>query len=252
MKTFTSLQTMGSKEHPPSQWTQLSKKDRICIISVLITTLLLIYKQWHSPSSLPIELIEGNNCTWHPLPLLGVCDVTKSTQESAMYDNAMDCENACCDSDSCISFQYRSKEGCMWGGDTRLGAEKDGVSAWCEPRAPAAWHGQWIKKDGILVDGTCDDGWNANELQGQCFGLGSKKATDSNTAQSCRDSCCAPSDCAIWQWRVDAGCFYGTNAHGCQEANALDLEAFIGKRKLVKQRSYTPFAYSHDFADMTK
>ena len=89
------------------------------------------------------------------------------------YDNAIDCENACCETESCVSFQFREKEGCQWGGDTRLGAEKDGVPAWCEPRAPAPWKGQWIKKHEEKIDGACDDKkWNPKELSGQCFGLG--------------------------------------------------------------------------------
>lgn len=139
------------------------------------------------------------------------------------------------------------------GGDTRLGAEKDGVGAWCEPRAPSKWNGQRIKEDGTLVAGACVDGangWNPDELQGQCFGLGSSKSISSNTAVQCKDACCADAECAVWQWREDAGCFYNKGAHGCQEANPLDFEPFIGKRKVVEGRSYTPYAYSKDFEDM--
>ena len=71
-----------------------------------------------------------NSCDWRPEPLQGTCDVTKPTQDSQIYKNAEECENACCANAECISFQFRTKEGCMWGGDTRLGAEKDGVGSY--------------------------------------------------------------------------------------------------------------------------
>ena len=158
----------------------------------------------------------------------------------------------CCENDKCITFQYRTKEGCLWGGDVRLGAEKDGVPAWCEPRPPAKWHGQWIKdrKNGESVRNACNSGWNAKELGGQCFGLGSRKEIEENTPEACRDACCSAEDCSIWQWRSDAGCFYHRSGHGCQEANPLDFEKFVGKRKVMEGRTYKPYAYSHDFADM--
>lgn len=192
----------------------------------------------------------AKTCVWRPEPLQGICDGTKSTPESQVHKSAKACEEACCASDTCITFQYRSKEGCLWGADTRLGAEKDGVHSWCEPRPPDRWQGQRIKNDGAAVPGACNAGWNAQQLSGQCFGLGGKRQTKENTAEACRDACCN-SDCTVWQWRKDAGCFYNSKGgYNCQQANPQDLEAFVGKRKVQKDRIYKPYAYSEDFADM--
>lgn len=199
----------------------------------------------------------NSKCHWRPEPLQGKCDAVGDTPAGQQYKTAMECEMGCCESESCIAYQYRAKEGCKWGfGDVRLGNEKDGPSAWCEPRAPAKWNGQWIKsKDGDatpVVPGACNDaGWNPNELNGQCFGLGTRRVSvQDNTAQACRDACCADSECRIWQWTIGAGCFYGPNGFNCQESTPSDFEPFVGKRKVQSGRSYTPNAYSGDFADM--
>lgn len=200
--------------------------------------------------------VNSDKCRWRPEPLQGICDIVKPTEASAVYHNAVDCEAACCEDQSCYSFQYRAKEGCMWGvGDARLGAEKDGPAAWCEPRAPAQWKGQWIKSkdDGVpVLPNACDDdGWNPNELSGQCFGLGSRRqSVKDHSPESFCDACCADTDCRIWQWTAGAGCFYHTTGFGCKEANPLDFEPFIGKRKVQPGRNYSPYAYSEDFADM--
>jgi hypothetical protein len=194
-----------------------------------------------------------SQCQWKSEPLQGSCDVTTSTEESRVYLTAADCEKACCDTETCITFQFRTKEGCLWGGDTRLGGEKDGPSAWCEPRPPAMWHGQWVKIKGTgeEVPGACtSDGWKPKELDGQCFGLGSRQVTSNNTPEACMDACCSSKTCFIWQWRSDAGCFFNDNAFNCQEANPQDFEPVFGKRKTQEGRSYTPIAYSGDFADM--
>ena len=197
--------------------------------------------------------VTANKCNWKAEPLQGKCDGVKSTEASKVHTTAVDCEKACCDDEDCVVFQFRTKEGCLFGGDSRLGMEKDGPSSWCEPRPPASWQGQWIKvkKEGTAVDGACDkNGWKPNELSGQCFGLGSKKTIPNHSPESCRDACCASEDCFVWQWRQDAGCFFNSNAYGCQEASALDFEKFVGKRKVQDGRSYTPYAYTGDFADM--
>lgn len=194
---------------------------------------------------------KNGKCHWRPEPLQGICDGTKATPESQAHRSAKACEEACCQSETCVTFQHRKKEGCLWGADTRLGAEKDGVSSWCEPRPPDRWHGQRVQNDGAAVPGACDSGgWNSRELSGQCFGLGPKRATSENTPEACRDACCK-ADCSIWQWRKDAGCFYNNKGgFNCQQANPQDLEAFVGKRKVQKDRIYQPYAYSQDFADM--
>jgi len=192
-----------------------------------------------------------NACDWRPEPLLGQCDTTKSTEESKQFSSAIDCENGCCASTDCVSFQFRAKEGCQFGGDARLGAEKDGVPAWCEPRPPQPWQGQRIRSDGALVEGACmDSQWKPSELRGQCFGLGSRRDIVTESAQACRDACCAQSDCGIWQYRPDAGCFWNKGGHNCQDASPQDFEVFVGKRKVMAGRTYSPYAYSKDFADM--
>ena len=193
---------------------------------------------------------------------MGICDRTKSTTTSQQHHTAKDCEVACCNDPNCIAFQYRTKDGCLFSDeDTRLGGEKDGPSGWCDPRAPAMWKGQWIKpkhkrgeeQQPEQFPGACSDsGWKPNELSGQCFGLGSSHKIPTNTAEACRDSCCQDTNCRIWQWRADAGCFYFKNGFNCQEANPLDFEPFVGKRKVQEGRSYTPKAYSGDFSDMAK
>lgn len=196
-----------------------------------------------------------SKCQWKPEPLRGSCDGIKSTEESRVHLTVVACEMACCAVETCVTFQFRAKEGCLWGGDTRLGGEKDGPSAWCEPRTPAMWHGQWIKTKGTdtAVLGAClNEGWKPKELDGQCFGLGSRRTIPGNTPEACRDACCINRDCRIWQWRLDAGCFFSNDAFNCQEANPQDFEPFFGKRKILHERSYTPHAYSGDFADMAQ
>jgi hypothetical protein len=207
----------------------------------------------------PSTSTSSSKCHWTPEPLQGKCDSIRPTTQSQQYATAVECEVGCCETEPCIAYQYRSKEGCIWGlADMRLGNEKDGPSAWCEPRAPAMWVGQWIKSNddvGVsVVPNACEDsGWNPNELNGQCFGLGSRRTSEdvaSHTAEACRDACCADSNCKIWQWRIDAGCFYAASGFSCMESNPQDFEPFIGKRKVQPNRSYQPYAYSGDFADM--
>lgn len=242
----------GSKD-PSFRW------SRIPVIGSLMVSLVICFHffELQTPTSADLNSILSskakptNDCDWRPEPLQGICDVTKSTEESKPYTNAVDCEDACCRSKECVTFQFRNKEGCLFGKDTRLGAEKDEVSAWCEPRPPAQWKGQRIKKEETKVEGACDDqAWQPDELSGQCFGLGVKRTTENNSPEACRDACCKDEECGIWQWRLDAGCFYSKRGHNCQEANPLDFEKFIGKRKVQPGRTYKPYAYSEDFADM--
>lgn len=197
-------------------------------------------------------------CEWRPEPLRGNCDgIPVNETISQAYPTAAACEEGCCAREDCFSFQFRALEGCKFGKkDSRLGAEKDGPSAWCEPRAPASWQGQWIKsrKGGEPVEGACSTDpkqSNFTELTGQCFGLGSRKQTDSHTSEACQQACCATEDCRVWQWRMDAGCFFSRKANFCNEAASQEaLEPFYGKRKVIEGRSYTPYAYSKDFADL--
>ena len=139
------------------------------------------------------------------------------------------------------------------------------------------------------VPGACSEGWNLKELRGQyidhciqhdcswkttfiiafsmnrfciinndynlgCFiwlwFWGSKKTIDPYIPESCRTACCEDKNCAIWQFREDAGCFFGKHGHGCASTTPEDFEKFIGKRKVVEGREYAPYAYSKDFADL--
>jgi hypothetical protein len=262
---------MGSEDHAkPSITLLLQKAGRMKGVLILLlgwfvaemTIFPLLAKKDPMKPSTTITTNQGDTststtndgrCTWKSEPLQGKCDGVKSTEESRIHSTAIDCEKTCCDKDDCVSFQFRTKEGCLFGGDTRLGAEKDGPSSWCEPRPPARWLGQWIKdkKEGTAVPGACSKkDWNPKELSGQCFGLGSKKPTLQHTPEACQDACCSSEDCSVWQWRQDAGCFFNSNSHNCQESSPLDFEKFIGKLKATGGRSYTPYAFSSDFADM--
>lgn len=199
-----------------------------------------------------------SSCEWRPEPLLGNCDGISANEEIRQaHPTAVACEEGCCAQEGCFAFQFRALEGCMFGmKDSRLGAEKDGPTSWCEPRAPATWKGQWVRtrEGGEAVEGACSTDQqqaNFNELSGQCFGLGPKRQTDSNTPEACQEACCATDDCKIWQWRRDAGCFFHNGAHFCKEVETPGaLEPFYGKRKVVQGRRYEPYAYSSDFADL--
>ena len=48
--------------------------------------------------------------------------------------------------------------------------------------------------------------WDPHELQGQCFGLGSRKTLAEESAENCRTACCGDPTCGTWQWRSDVGC----------------------------------------------
>jgi hypothetical protein len=263
---------MGSEDHikSRSKWSPV-QRGAVVVVTLSMMVLVSLGIRIMSMSNKADEQQLSNNsdiasksvldtdkhsqCIWKPEPLQGLCDVTQSTEESRLHTNARNCEKACCEANTCVSFQFRDKDGCLWGGDARLGGEKDGPTAWCEPRPPAMWHGQWVKLKGTgdAVSGSCsNEGWNPNELSGQCFGLGSKKATSNNTPEDCRDACCENKDCYVWQWRTDAGCFFNDNAFNCQEANPQDFEPFYGKRKVQEGRTYSPYAYSGDFADMAE
>lgn len=261
------IEVMGSEDHVKPRWKSSPGRRAIAVIVISVVVFFVTFtavvdvrnSKWGdsatSTTRLAIKSPKYSDCVWKPEPLHGPCDVTKSTEASRAHLTAEDCEKACCESKHCVTFQFRARDGCLWGGDTRLGGEKDGPSAWCEPRPPAAWHGQWIKVKGKgdAIPGACtNEGWDPKELNGQCFGLGSKKTTSSNIPEACRDACCANENCFVWQWRSDAGCFFNDNAFNCQEANPQDFAPFVGKRKVQEGRSYSPPAYSGDFANMAE
>jgi hypothetical protein len=85
--------------------------------------------------------------------------------------------------------------------------------------------------------------WNPFEQVGQCFGLGDVKKDASGSPEECRDACCSSDKCRAWQWNEDLGCFYSSHMHGCQgEGDAIRFEPFVGRRKFLKDRSYTDIA----------
>lgn len=248
---------MGSEDHIKSRWKSDPVKRVVFLglVAALFVWIVFNLASYATTRSESGTFTSISKCQWKSEPLQGTCDGTKSTEESRVHLTAQACEEACCSDETCVSFQFRAKEGCLWGGDTRLGGEKDGPSAWCEPRPPAMWHGQWIKTKGTddAVPGACtNDGWKPKELDGQCFGLGSRRTIPNNIPEACRDACCTNENCRIWQWRSDAGCFFNNEAFNCQESKPHDFEPFFGKRKFLHERSYTPYAYSGDFADMAQ
>lgn len=152
------------------------------------------------------------------------------------------CAKTCCDSDECVSWQFRPDKGCMHTGDVRLGMEKDGPVAWCEPVAPAPWQGEKLVTEagGERIAGPCDDiGWNPGALKGQCFGLGAEREGVEKTADACRKACCADPKCETWQFREDKGCFYAGYVRKCEPFELKDFEPFVGRRKDDPKRTYT-------------
>lgn len=186
---------------------------------------------------------EAVYCLWHKSVLAGKCPGDPLRTTKTVYKSAQECSDACCKDSKCVAWQFRANEGCLHGGDVRLGMEKDGPSDWCEPTAPAAWKGERVLVlQGEPVDrrqAACGSAWNPNMLQGQCFGLGPKRQDNgaSDSADACRRACCEDGDCATWQFRSDKGCFYYKVGPDC-EAEA-SYEPFQGKRKVVKGRTYT-------------
>ena len=170
-------------------------------------------------------------CGWrHGEILRGKCP--GSLKSIAGVPDAAACEQSCCADAGCITFQWREDTGCRQGGDVRVGMEKDGPGAWCEPEAPAPWLGQRIDAERTA----CARGrYNPEELPGQCFGLGPERKSGSASAESCRDACCASATCKMWQFREDKGCFFGPRGHGCDDGT---WEPYYGKRKWQATRTY--------------
>ena len=107
----------------------------------------------------------------------------------------------------CVSWQYRADKGCMFMGDVRVGVAEHGkrtTQAYCDDAPPALWRGRQLAR---RSGGHCE--WEDWALQGQCWGLGARKAgAASRSEQACADACCADPLCGTWQWREDKGCFY--------------------------------------------
>ena len=179
-------------------------------------------------------------------------------QGSALKPNpapksATECATTCCDDPKCITFQYRSDLGCYQGDDVRLGLEKDGAPTWCNDSPPVIWRGQYLVprvpdengKDKVFSDAEREEfrkkscnlsTWSPDERQGQCFGLGGKREAASGSDEECMKACCNDPNCGAWQWSKDSGCFYGKWMFGCLAGSS---EAYVGRRKFQKTRSYT-------------
>ena len=183
---------------------------------------------------------------------------------SASASSVQECATDCCNSDKCITWQYRTDVGCLHGGDIRLGMEKDGPSSWCSEIQPKRWQGQYVLKraNGQIIKtkeetGGCDvETWNPKEQPGQCFGLGDVKMTIDETknkdgssrliksAQDCMVACCNSKklhgECGAWQYHDDLGCYYHKRMHGCVDtSNPIVFEPFVGRRKQLSTRKYT-------------
>ncbi|OEU11622.1 hypothetical protein FRACYDRAFT_244740 [Fragilariopsis cylindrus CCMP1102] len=188
--------------------------------------------------------------------LIGSCPSGLKPYKSASASASatiQECATDCCNSDTCITWQYRTDVGCLHGGDIRLGMEKDGPSSWCSDIQPKRWQGQYVLKraNGQIIKtkedtGGCDvETWNPNEQPGQCFGLGDVKMTIDETitkdgsiliksAQDCMVACCNSKklngDCGAWQYHDELGCYYHKRMHGCVDAsNPIVFEPFVGE-----------------------
>lgn len=192
---------------------------------------------------------EDAQCGWRPETIAGSCvGSISATPLSRTLKTAKECADECCKlpadkgNGGCITWQFREKEGCFHGGDVRIGMEKDGVTAWCEPNPPARWSGQRLKVNGVDVrEQACSDqDFNPTQLEGQCFGLGPRRAVKEESAKGCRDACCNDPKikCETWQWRVDAGCYY--EAKSPSKCDDPDAGAFQGRRKRMSERTYIP------------
>lgn len=227
-----------------------------------------------TPLDAALVAADDAKCGWKPSDLLmGPCPGNALVPalvpaSGAPHPSAEACAAACCALRTCLSWQFRSDVGCLHGGDVRLGMEKDGVTAWCEPSPPHPWIGERLLErsgDAIVVDrraAACAVAWTEAEkpLRGQCFGLGPQRhsgdaGTDhawsraSESADLCRRACCAHASdpgfrsgrgaCETWQWRADKGCFFGGPAT-CREVNSeIEFLPFAGRRKVTPGRTYT-------------
>mmetsp|Transcript_30846 Transcript_30846/g.42727 ORF Transcript_30846/g.42727 Transcript_30846/m.42727 type:complete len:303 (+) Transcript_30846:560-1468(+) len=199
---------------------------------------------------------EGCQAQWRPEHLVGSCvGGTVSTEATKVLTSAAACKRACCEAAECVSWQFREDLGCLHGGDVRLGMEKDGPGAWCEPSAPAPWEGQRLRPHqgdhAYQVNRTraCSQAlWDPSLLQGQCFGLGARRALQVETSVACMTACCADEDCEIWQWRQDKGCFFGKGGWVCDKPSLFANAPFQGLRKVVSTRKYLPLAYVSSLA----
>ena len=213
-------------------------------------------------------LLEGGGaarvggCEWKPeAELVGPCaGGMRAVSSKGASASAESCAAACCAAaDACGAWQWRADRGCSHAADVRLGNEKDGPGAWCEPTAPARFAGQ--ASDNFGADGAveCSDGgWQPAALYAQCFGLGDPRPAPAGaSAAECRDACCAAArearspapassthssgkGCRTWQWRADKGCFFSGRVFCRPPASEAELLPFRGRRKVIASRTYTP------------
>lgn len=212
-------------------------------------------------------LLEGvspriGGCQWKSeVELVGPCaGGMRSAASASANASAESCAAACCDAgDACGAWQWRVDRGCLHAADVRLGNEKDGPAAWCEPTAPARWTGQASDTFGVGGAAECSDGgWQPATLSAQCFGLGDPRPAPAGvSAAGCRDACCAAArearaadpaassthsgeGCRTWQYRADKGCFFSGRAFCKPPASDAELLPFRGRRKVIASRTYTP------------
>lgn len=191
------------------------------------------------------SLLKKGKCRglWRPEPLPGKCfGLRPVSKEYGIISNPQECRSLCCNlGDQCTSWQFQSSTStCRMGGVIRLGMEKTGTPAWCDPHPPSAWKGnRLISKQ---ADGTCI--WGA-ALSSQCFGLGDEKMSLDGArynTNECRAACCSVASvgdegvttgCALWQHNSYRGCYYSRkDSRQCPQSLG---ERYIGGRKCVPQ-----------------
>jgi len=171
------------------------------------------------------EIAETSACEWQEVEgateddaYPGWCEGMKKIPA----ESAEDCKAKCCEAgEDCAKWQYRDDDlGCR---------HREDLGGYCDKEAPQPWTGFKLKS---RQDGNCE--WETKEQKGQCMGFGPRKKAF-NSAEECRQACCdttEPKACSMWQWRVDAGCFFGRSSY-CQtmtEKSAFD--PFKGGRKV--------------------
>jgi hypothetical protein len=211
-------------------------------------------------TTITIDIPSCDQSPWKLLEnLIGSCPGGLKPHKSKSK-SIQECAIECCNSDKCITWQYREDVGCLHGGDVRLGMEKDGPSSWCSDIQPKRWQGQYVLKraNGEIFKnkeetGACSiETWNPYEQPGQCFGLGDVKMTIDeknngipiSSAKDCMMACCNSKklngECGAWQYHDDLGCYYHKRMHGCvNTTNPIVFEPFIGRRKQLSTRKYT-------------
>eukprot|EP00472_Partenskyella_glossopodia_P001080 CAMPEP_0197543136 /NCGR_PEP_ID=MMETSP1318-20131121/68078_1 /TAXON_ID=552666 /ORGANISM="Partenskyella glossopodia, Strain RCC365" /LENGTH=323 /DNA_ID=CAMNT_0043102449 /DNA_START=156 /DNA_END=1127 /DNA_ORIENTATION=+ len=162
----------------------------------------------------------------------GFCEGLK-TIKTAKSRSSAGCKAECCASEECNGWQYRGDLGCRHATRKHHG--------WCEPTAPSPWTGrELLVRDDDAADAASASGencsWKKKEKRSQCKGLGPRRPKGGpywTTPEECARDCCAHSECRIWQFREDKGCFWGKASYCDTEDGMYAWEPFKGGKKLA-------------------